>query len=58
LLDKRKEAEDRYDRVLAGDYDLRFPDVGETHADFIRMVADAFVDDSWVLDVGCGTGKH
>ena len=58
LLDKRREVEERYDRVFAADYDLRFPEVGETHLEFVRLVADTLNEDSWVLDVGCGTGKH
>lgn len=58
LLDKRVEVVDRYDRVFASDYDLRFPKLGETHAEFVRMIANTLDEDSWVLDVGCGTGKH
>ena len=58
LLDKRREIEERYDRVFASDYDLRFPDLGEAHIEFVELVSDMLNVDSWVLDVGCGTGKH
>ena len=58
LLDKRREIEERYDHVFASDYDLRFPDIGATHHDFVDMVVSNLDEDSWILDVGCGTGKH
>ncbi len=58
LVDKRHEIQDRYDRVFAADYDLRYPDLGETHCEFVDMLADTLDDSSWVVDVGCGTGKH
>ncbi len=58
LLDKRREVEERYDRVFSSDYDLRFPNVGPVHREFVAMVAETLNEDSWVLDVGCGTGKY
>ena len=58
LLDKRREVEERYDRVFAADYDLRSPNIGDTHRLFVNAVVAPLNDDSWVLDVGCGTGKY
>ncbi len=58
LLDKRRDVEQRYDRVFATDYDLRFPTIGVTHRQFMDSVTATLDEDSWLLDVGCGTGKY
>ncbi len=58
LLDKRRDIEQRYDRVFAADYDLRFPTIGATHRQFMGSITATLNEDSWVLDVGCGTGKY
>jgi SAM-dependent methyltransferase len=58
LLDKRAEIEMRYDRVFSQDYDLRFSLISDTHRTFMETVAATLDEDCWVLDVGCGTGKH
>lgn len=58
LADKREEIRNRYDRVYAIDYDLRWGVIDEVYRRSVERVVASLDPPARVLDAGCGTGKY
>jgi SAM-dependent methyltransferase len=58
LAERRRVAEDRFDRLFAQTYDIDWGDISPTHAAMLDRLLAATVPGGEVLDAPCGTGKY
>jgi ubiquinone/menaquinone biosynthesis C-methylase UbiE len=58
LAERRRAAEQAYDRVYAASYDADDPPMSGTHAAFVSRVVYSCPVGDRILDAACGTGKY
>jgi SAM-dependent methyltransferase len=58
LLQKRRESEERMDRLHAPTYDQEWGTIHPTHRDMLGRFLDRCPDEGLILDAACGTGKY
>src|ERR1051326_3718817 len=58
LKEKRRIAEERYDRLHAATYDQNWGHINASHRSFLQRFLNLCPSAGTILDAACGTGKY
>lgn len=58
LKEKRRLAEERYDKIFSINYDERWGTINEVHKNNVMEFCDLLPEGEAILDAACGTGKY